>query len=144
MKYRDTKFAARLCRWTIRLSIRLRPQWAAVLWSTLCNNRCNRECTFFSLPCHAGTCAHTDSAVLTDTRDRARYTLSQNFTSTTRHTTDYIGCRLLIVGRHARRTSIISKTKKKSHESIVTAEKVIPPLFFLLRCRKTTPTLFRV
>jgi len=78
----------------------------------------------------AGTCVHTDSAVLTD----GRYTRSHKISpchatlcAAPRHTTDTIHRRLLIVGRHdARKTSIISKTKKKkSHESIVIAEKVV-------------------
>lgn len=87
------------------------------------------------------TCAHTDSAVLTDADGReggggARYTLSQNFTAAhDRHNV----CRLLIVGRHARGTSIISETKKKSHESIVIAEKVS----FFYAVVRLRPRIFR-
>lgn len=98
----------------------------------------------FLLALARSTCAHTDSAVSTDAGGRrggggggARYTLSQNFTAAhDRHNV----CRLLIVGRHARETSIISKTKKKkSHESIVTAEKVS----FFYAVVRLRPRIFR-
>lgn len=95
----------------------------------------------------ADTCVHTDSAVLTD----GRYTRSHKISpchatlcaaplratpchaaAHDRHNTR----RLLIIGRHdARKTSIILKIKKKSHESIVTAEKVIRFLRAVVRQR---------
>lgn len=140
-----TKFAARLRRWTTirRLSIRLRPRWAAVLWSTLCNNRCNRECTFFSLPC-AGTCAHTDSAVLTDAG--ARVTSSHKISPPSRGTRP-AQCMPPTYCRAPRETleghRLYRRQKKKvSWVNCVTAEKVIPVSFFYAVVRQR-PRIFR-
>lgn len=91
----------------------------------------------------AGTCVHTDSAVLTDGRYTRSHKISPCHAILRRAASRRVAPRhamqchaaahdrhnahrlLIIVRRHdARKTSIISKTKK-SHESIVTAEKVI-------------------
>lgn len=89
----------------------------------------------------AGTCMHTDLVVLTD----ERYTRSHKISpcrATPRHTTGTMPPTYCRAPRRPKDIDYIEDEKKSlSLEAIVTAEKVIQ---FLWRCRKTTPTVFRI
>lgn len=95
-----------------------------------------------SVPC-GHVCAHRFGGFNRHARPRALHALTKFHLHAAAH--DRLQCMPPTYCRAPREKDIdYIEDKKKSHESIVIAEKVIPPLFFLLRCRKTTPTLFRV
>lgn len=114
------------------------------MWSTPCNKPVQPRMHFLLAPACAGTCAHTDSAVLTDAGARSLHARrSHKISPAARHNVCMppTYCRAPRE-RDARRTSIISKTrKKKSHESQLCYRGESYSRFFLL-C-KTTPTVFR-